>query len=109
MTSSRPGAKPALLGDSSIAFSLVLLRIGFAFAFHDVDEIAHAQVHVVQAQPPILLYLSGDHNIARNVVDPRIGRIAVYRDCDIGADIIAGAFGTEHPWVADKRRLDRLA
>jgi len=92
--------------DTALCFSFTSWRSSppekLALLAYDVDEISDREVDVNQVQAPIGLDLAADDYIARNVINARIGRIAMHRDCEIRAFFIGNALGGQQAGNADK-------
>ena len=61
----------------------------------DVHEIAHREVDVDEVKPPARVDLTVGHDVAGDVVDARIGGVAVHRHLQIRPLVIGDTLGRQ--------------
>ncbi len=74
----------------------------------EIEQVPHREIHVDQVQAPVRERLGRCAEIAGDVVNTRIGGIAVDRDLEIRRELVGLALRGQESRHADKRRVDRL-
>src|SRR5579859_1121696 len=72
----------------------------------DVDQIPHREIDVDEVQSPVGEDVGADADVARDVVDARIVRIAVHGDLEVVRVLVRLALRGEQPRHAHPRRVD---